>query len=104
MKVTISTVLHGLFEMDVEEEEKVSSLKTKIESEKSYPFSLQKLIYNGTILKDTSTLRESKIKEDHYIICLLPMNTKHDKYLTKNDLEEKRNLESKKENEKKNFN
>jgi hypothetical protein len=59
---------------------KVSDLKEKINKEKGYPVSHQKLIYSGTVLDDNSTVASVNFKEGDFMVLMVrapkPTDTK----------------------------
>jgi hypothetical protein len=76
MNVKISTVLHGIFEISINQDDDITMVKKKIEEKKGYPTRLQKLVLNGVFLKDQIIIKDTKVKEDSIIICILPVNYK----------------------------
>jgi UV excision repair protein RAD23 len=47
MKITIKTLQQKLFTVDVEPEDTVATIKTKINADHGHPVESQKLIYSG---------------------------------------------------------
>jgi len=72
MKISIKTLKGEQFQIDVELTDTIPSVKEKIASEKPDLIpERQKLIHAGKVLKDTSTLAESGIVENEFLVCML---------------------------------
>lgn len=67
----IATVLDGIFDIQVQESDKIITLKQKVQQQQSYSPNLQTFVYRGYILKDESTIKEYNIQNNHYIILLM---------------------------------
>jgi ethanolamine ammonia-lyase small subunit len=75
MKVRILTVLHGIFDVEVEQQEKVATLKTKISQQKGYSVSQIRLIYNGRVLKDDEIIQQLNLKDTSFVIILMKVHS-----------------------------
>jgi hypothetical protein len=82
MNIKFSTVLKGIFEIKVEQKEKVSQIKKRLEELKGFPSPYLKLIFRGEVLQDDKTLQDYKINQNSFLICLPKMDTKGTRYLT----------------------
>lgn len=72
MKILIQTLKNQKHELDVDEASTVEQLKQRIDSElKLGAPSTQKLIHQGKILKDSSTVAEAGIKSGEFIVCMI---------------------------------
>lgn len=73
MKLTIKTLQQITFKVDIDAEKTVKDLKDAIEKEqgKAYPYSAQKLIYNGKILTDETKLAEYEFDEKKFVVLMI---------------------------------
>ncbi|XP_051187970.1 probable ubiquitin receptor RAD23 isoform X1 [Lolium perenne] len=74
MKVSIKTLKGSSFEVEVEPTSKVADLKKLIETTQGqnvYPADQQMLIHQGNVLKNDTTLEESKVLENNFIVIML---------------------------------
>ncbi|XP_015880567.1 ubiquitin receptor RAD23d [Ziziphus jujuba] len=74
MKVFVKTLKGTNFEIEVKPEDLVVDVKKNIETVQGadvYPASQQMLIYQGKVLKDTTTLEENKVAENSFIVIML---------------------------------
>lgn len=74
MKLTIKTLKGSHFEIRAQPNDTVMAIKKNIEDmqgKDNYPCGQQLLIHNGKVLKDESTLAESKISEDGFLVVML---------------------------------
>ncbi|KAM3257392.1 hypothetical protein ACQJBY_049602 [Aegilops geniculata] len=77
MKVSVKTLKGSKFEIEVNPADKVSHVKKLIESSQGqnvYPADQQMLIYQGTVLKDETTLEENKVVENNFLVIMLRQN------------------------------
>ncbi|KAM0878120.1 hypothetical protein ACQ4PT_035062 [Festuca glaucescens] len=74
MKVSIKTLKGSSFEVEVEPTSKVADLKKLIETTQGqnvYPADQQMLIHQGNVLKNDTTLEESRVLENNFIVIML---------------------------------
>nr|XP_034889558.1 ubiquitin receptor RAD23d-like isoform X4 [Populus alba] len=74
MKVFVKTLKGTNFEIEVKPEDTVVEVKRNIENVQGadvYPAAQQMLIYQGKVLKDDTTLDESKVAENSFIVVML---------------------------------
>ncbi|WOH09977.1 hypothetical protein DCAR_0729438 [Daucus carota subsp. sativus] len=74
MKLTVKTLKGSHFEIRAQPNDTVMAIKKNIEDlqgKDNYPCGQQLLIHNGKVLKDESTLAESKISEDGFLVVML---------------------------------
>ncbi|KAF1002851.1 hypothetical protein AG4045_007678 [Apium graveolens] len=74
MKLTVKTLKGSHFEIRAQPHDTVMEIKKNIEDlqgKDNYPCGQQLLIHNGKVLKDESTLAESKISEDGFLVVML---------------------------------
>ncbi|XP_011021232.1 PREDICTED: ubiquitin receptor RAD23d isoform X2 [Populus euphratica] len=74
MKVFVKTLKGTNFEIEVKPEDTVVEVKKNIENAQGadvYPAAQQMLIYQGKVLKDDTTLDESKVAENSFIVVML---------------------------------
>ncbi|KAF7065475.1 hypothetical protein CFC21_071572 [Triticum aestivum] len=77
MKVSVKTLKGSKFEIEVNPADKVSDVKKLIESSQGqnvYPADQQMLIYQGSVLKDETTLEENKVVENNFLVIMLRQN------------------------------
>jgi len=70
MLVTFKTLDHKIFKLDIDPEETVSDLKTRLEDDMGKD-NIYKLIYSGKILKDENLLSSYKINEKHFVVLMI---------------------------------
>ncbi|KAJ4801089.1 hypothetical protein LUZ62_052335 [Rhynchospora pubera] len=74
MKIFVKTLKGTSFEIDVKPEDTVADVKRAIESTQGsnvYPANQLMLIHQGSILKDDTTLEESKVVENSFVVVML---------------------------------
>nr|AAK59766.1 unknown protein [Arabidopsis thaliana] len=73
MKIFVKTLSGSNFEIEVKPADKVSDVKTAIETVKGaeYPAAKQMLIHQGKVLKDETTLEENNVVENSFIVIML---------------------------------
>lgn len=74
MLITFKTLEQKTFKIEIEETEKIKSLKEKIAAEKGvdqFPPEGQKLIYSGKILDDDKTLSECNIDVKSFVVVMV---------------------------------
>lgn len=71
MKLTFKDLKQQKFVIDAEPSELISAVKEKIQAEKGWEASQQKLIYSGKILQDANTVESYKIEEKGFIVCMV---------------------------------
>ncbi|ORX90166.1 UV excision repair protein Rad23 [Basidiobolus meristosporus CBS 931.73] len=71
MKVTIKTLQQKAFQIDVEPEDKISTLKEKIEQSQGHQVSHQKLIFSGKILNDDQTVASCNVTEKDFMVVMV---------------------------------
>ncbi|KAF7058823.1 hypothetical protein CFC21_065801 [Triticum aestivum] len=77
MKVSVKTLKGSKFEIEVNPADKVSDVKKLIETSQGqnvYPADQQMLIYQGSVLKDETTLEENKVVENNFLVIMLRQN------------------------------
>jgi len=70
MLVTFKTLDHKIFKLDIDPEETVSDLKTRLEDDMGKD-NIYKLIYSGKILKDENLLSSYNINEKHFVVLMV---------------------------------
>jgi len=70
MLVTFKTLDHKIFKLDIDPEETVSDLKTRLEDDMGKD-NIYKLIYSGKILKDENLLSSYNINEKHFVVLMI---------------------------------
>ncbi|CAN0273022.1 unnamed protein product, partial [Ectocarpus fasciculatus] len=71
-KISIKTLKGEQFEVEVEIDDEISVVKTKVTGVRAdIPAARQKLIHAGKVLKDDATLRSSGVAENDFIVCML---------------------------------
>ena len=71
MKLTFKDLKQQKFTIEAEPTETIGAVKEKINSEKGWASSTQKLIYSGKILQDDNTIESYKIEEKGFIVCMV---------------------------------
>ncbi|KAF5325943.1 hypothetical protein D9611_000225 [Ephemerocybe angulata] len=71
MKITVKTTQQKVYQIDVEGQETVGTLKAKIESEHGHAVASQKVIYSGKILSDDKTIESCGIKEKDFLVLMV---------------------------------
>jgi len=70
MLVTFKTLDHKIFKLEVDGEETVSDLKSRLEDDMGRE-NLYKLIYSGKILRDDHLLSSYNINEKHFVVLMI---------------------------------
>ncbi|KAF2016434.1 UV excision repair protein Rad23 [Aaosphaeria arxii CBS 175.79] len=70
MKITFKDLKQNKFVIDAEPSETIGELKAKIQADKGWEVSTQKLIYSGKILQDANTVESYNIEEKGFIVCM----------------------------------
>jgi len=70
MLVTFKTLDHKIFKLDVETNETVSDLKSRLEDDMGRE-NLYKLIYSGKILKDENLVSSYNINAKHFVVLMI---------------------------------
>jgi len=78
MKLTVKTIQQQQFVLDVEPTETIAQVKTKIEGQGQGLASLQKLIYAGKVLDDTTTIAAANMKENDFLVLMVKRPTKEE--------------------------
>ncbi|KAL0488630.1 E3 ubiquitin-protein ligase [Acrasis kona] len=81
MKVSVVTVLDGVFDVVVDETDSIQKIKEKISSTKGYPSELITLVKNGIVLKDQKVTND--FKDGCHIILLMKIDPNTKTYMTK---------------------
>lgn len=71
MKITIKTLQQKLFTVDVEPEDTVQAIKSKINEEQGHPVESQKLIYSGKVLDDSKVVKDCNFKEKDFLVLMV---------------------------------
>lgn len=71
MKITIKTLQQKLFTVDVEPEDTVATIKTKINADHGHPVDSQKLIYSGKVLDDAKVVSQCNFKEKDFLVLMI---------------------------------
>ncbi|KAK7270605.1 hypothetical protein RJT34_25900 [Clitoria ternatea] len=74
MKLTVKTLKGSHFEIRVHPSDTIMAVKKNIEDiqgKDNYPCGQQLLIHNGKVLKDETTLADSKVSEDGFLVVML---------------------------------
>ncbi|GAA0147796.1 damaged DNA-binding protein [Lithospermum erythrorhizon] len=74
MKIFVKTLKGSHFEIEVQPQDTVASVKKTIETVQGadvYPAGQQMIIYQGKVLKDETTLEESNVSEGSFIVIML---------------------------------
>ncbi|KAL9323242.1 hypothetical protein ACSQ67_011295 [Phaseolus vulgaris] len=74
MKLTVKTLKGSHFEIRVQPSDTIMAVKKNIEDvqgKDNYPCGQQLLIHNGKVLKDETTLADSKVSEDGFLVVML---------------------------------
>ncbi|XP_074602888.1 UV excision repair protein Rad23 [Brevipalpus obovatus] len=73
MLITLKSLQHETFKLEIDPEQTVLDLKKKIEETKgtTYGASHQKLIYAGKVMEDSSKLSEYNIEEKKFIVVMM---------------------------------
>ncbi|CAA7038567.1 unnamed protein product [Microthlaspi erraticum] len=74
MKINVKTLKGNHFEIEVKPEDSVSDVKKNIETAQGadvYPAEKQMLIHQGKVLKDETTIEESKVAENSFIVIMM---------------------------------
>jgi UV excision repair protein RAD23 len=70
MKITFKDLKQNKFVIDIEPTETVAALKARIQEDKGFEASSQKLIYSGKILQDANTVGSYNIEEKGFVVCM----------------------------------
>jgi len=78
MKVTLKTVTGAQFEMALDNSLKVSEVKAKVQEQQgdAFPADKMMLIFQGTILKDDTTLAENSVTENGFMVVMITKDKK----------------------------
>ncbi|KAG0200414.1 hypothetical protein BGX28_006515 [Mortierella sp. GBA30] len=71
MFITVKTLKQETFKVEVEESDKVLSIKEKIEKLQGHPVSSQKLIFSGKILEDEKPVAHYNISEKDFLVIMV---------------------------------
>ncbi|KAG0609126.1 hypothetical protein M758_8G160100 [Ceratodon purpureus] len=74
MKISVKTLKGNHFDLQVAEDELVSSVKGKIEKSQgsdAFPCAQQLLIHQGKVLKDETTMADNKVSEGGFLVVML---------------------------------
>merc|ERR1711962_1214522 len=74
MLITFKTLEQKTFKIEIEETQKIKTLKEKIAEEKGadqFPPTGQKLIYSGKILDDDKTISECNIDVKNFVVVMV---------------------------------
>lgn len=71
MKLNFRDLKQQKFVIEAEPSETIGELKAKVQSEKGWEPSTQKLIYSGKILQDDKTIESYSIEEKGFIVCMI---------------------------------
>ncbi|CAO3568332.1 unnamed protein product [Mortierella alpina] len=71
MLITVKTLKQETFKVDVDETDKVLSIKEKIEQLQGHPVSSQKLIFSGKILEDEKPISQYNISEKDFLVIMV---------------------------------
>lgn len=71
MKITIKTLQQKLFTVDVEPEDTVATIKSKISDEHGHAIESQKLIYSGKVLEDKKVVKDCNFKEKDFLVLMV---------------------------------
>ncbi|KAF9946988.1 hypothetical protein BGZ72_010960 [Mortierella alpina] len=71
MLITVKTLKQETFKVDVDETDKVLSIKEKIEQLQGHPVSSQKLIFSGKILEDDKPVSQYNISEKDFLVIMV---------------------------------
>nr|PNR35339.1 hypothetical protein PHYPA_023239 [Physcomitrium patens] len=74
MKISVKTLKGNHFDLQVAEDELVSSVKRKIEGSQgkdAFPCAQQLLIHQGKVLKDETTMADNKVAENGFLVVML---------------------------------
>lgn len=72
MKIVLKTIQGKNFDLDVEAEETVKSVKVKLANQQAdFPAEQQKLIYQGKILSDEQLVKDTGIKENDTVVVMV---------------------------------
>jgi len=71
MKLIIKTIKGEVFQVEVEASEKIADVKQKINQEKGFEVSAQKLILRGKNTEDASSLEDLGVKEGDFMVVMV---------------------------------
>ncbi|KAF8939414.1 hypothetical protein BGZ47_008165 [Haplosporangium gracile] len=71
MQITIKTLKQESFKVEVEESDKVLTIKEKVEQLQGHPVSSQKLIFSGKILADENPVSKYNITEKDFLVIMV---------------------------------
>ncbi|PPQ68201.1 hypothetical protein CVT25_015033 [Psilocybe cyanescens] len=71
MKITVKTTQQKVFQVDVEGEDTIATLKAKIQESQGHPAASQKIIYSGKVLVDDKTIESCGIKEKDFLVLMV---------------------------------
>lgn len=71
MKVTVKTLQQTSFELELDENETILSVKEKIQAKEGFDVDSQKLIYSGKILANDVQVKAIGIKEGEFLVVMV---------------------------------
>ncbi|KAG0074171.1 hypothetical protein BGZ90_010968 [Linnemannia elongata] len=71
MQITIKTLKQESFKVEVEESDKVLTIKEKVEQLQGHPVASQKLIFSGKILADENPVSQYNITEKDFLVIMV---------------------------------
>lgn len=71
MKITIKTLQQKLFTVDVDPDDTVATIKSKISDEHGHAVASQKLIYSGKVLDDTKVVKDCNFKDKDFLVLMV---------------------------------
>ncbi|KAG0049989.1 hypothetical protein BGZ89_004001 [Linnemannia elongata] len=71
MQITIKTLKQESFKVEVEESDKILTIKEKVEQLQGHPVACQKLIFSGKILADENPVSQYNITEKDFLVIMV---------------------------------
>ncbi|KAI9741842.1 MAG: hypothetical protein M1834_000230 [Cirrosporium novae-zelandiae] len=71
MQLTFKDLSQQKFLIEADPSETIAEVKEKIQKEKGWDATLQKLIYSGKVLKDAQTIGSYNIEEKGFVVCMV---------------------------------
>ncbi|KAH9485343.1 UV excision repair protein rhp23 [Psilocybe cubensis] len=71
MKITVKTTQQKVFQVDVEGQDTIATLKDKIQESQGHAAATQKIIYSGKVLVDDKTIESCGIKEKDFLVLMV---------------------------------